>query len=139
MDNIELAELIVTPENPWWPLALGWWLVIAIVLLSMIALIIVVKRLHKQRQIQRRKALWLARFQQIFNAEQASSLTLSQLAELVLSAYNKKKLSDASPLFSSTYSTIFEHRYNNKPVSAEQQKQANDWVLHLLMEAKPWN
>ena len=139
MDNIELAELIVTPENPWWPLALGWWLVIAIVLLSMIALIIVVKRLHKQRQIQRRKALWLARFQQIIDAEQASSLTLSQLAELVLSAYNKKHLSDVSPLFSSTYSAIFEHRYNNKPVSAEQQKQANDWVLHLLMEAKPWN
>ena len=74
--TLPLKGIALPPEISWWPLAYGWWIVIGLVLIALIAAFFVVRHLVEQRRHNpKREAL-----NALLVIEQSSTLTRQQAA-----------------------------------------------------------
>ena len=84
----------------WWPLAPGWWLLLAIVLLGLSALVYFLVRRHRDNAYRRRALQQLQRLQQEYLVERNTSAYLAKtnalLKSVALLAYPRREVAASS-------------------------------------------
>jgi hypothetical protein len=82
MEELPLRDIHLPPTISWWPLAFGWWLVIALALLVLICLFFVVRKWMKMT-LRKEAFKALAAIEQTYNVDGDPARSISELSRLM--------------------------------------------------------
>ena len=82
MNDIELRDIHLPDVTLWWPPALGWWLLVVGIPLTLVALIYI-RRWVKHQSAKKRSIIEFRQITRSFEAEQDPSLLIGQISTLL--------------------------------------------------------